>query len=363
MLDKQTEDAMVDSEGQQEILAVRMGALGDILHSLPAALQLRHTLRKVRLHWLAESAYVPFLSAVRGVDRVWSVNTRVWRRHPHRTVELVNLLRQLRKQRFTLALDFQGLLKSALLSRLSGARRVLGYRPERFKEKGIGWFYHESHPGESDLSRHVIEKNLELASRVTPLASVDGRLSLEIPDRDRNHVDHHLEKLDRDPILIHPGAGWVTKIWPPSHYAGLATWLERERLCPVFVYGPGEEPILKEVASHLAPQPLTTFPTTILQLAYLCQRSRLLVGGDSGPLHLAVALGTPTVAILGPTCPTRNGPFSPHDRVVKRDLPCSNSYRRTCDRFICMDIPVEQVVSAVGQRLELDTRLTVLPGS
>ncbi len=357
------EDTMVDSERQQEILAVRMGALGDILHSLPAALQLRRTLGRVRLHWLAESAYVPFLSAVRGVDRVWSINTRVWRPHPHRIVELVDLLRSLRRQRFTLALDFQGLLKSALLSRLSGARRVLGYRPERFKEKGIGWFYHESHPGESDLSRHVIEKNLELAARVTPLAPVDGRLTLEISDRDRDHVDHHLEELDQAPVLIHPAAGWVTKIWPASHYARLASWLRGRGLDPLFVYGPGEEPILKKVAAHLAPQPLVTFPTTILQLAYLCQRSRLLIGGDSGPLHLAVALGTPTVAILGPTCPTRNGPFNPRDRVVKRDLPCSNSYKRTCDRFICMDIPVAKVVSTVRQRLELETPLTVLPGS
>jgi ADP-heptose:LPS heptosyltransferase len=109
--------------------------------------------------------------------------------------------------------------------------------------------------------------------------------------------------------------------------------------------------MVQEIQAVTAPHPIAAFPTTFLQLAALCRRSRLLIAGDTGPLHLAVALGTPTVAIMGPTSPWRNGPFNEKDPIVKRYLFCSNSYKRTCNQFICMDIPVQEVFDAVTRRL------------
>ncbi len=156
------------------------------------------------------------------------------------------------------------------------------------------------------------------------------------------------------PILVNPGAGWVTKLWPLKDYAALLLRIQEELgRATLLTYGQGEEDMVEEIRAILAPHPLEAFPTTLLQRAALCRRSRLLIAGDTGPLHLAVALGTPTVAILGPTSPWRNGPFNQEDQIVKRYLPCSNSYKRTCNEFICMDIPVKDVFDAVTRRLDL----------
>ena len=158
----------------------------------------------------------------------------------------------------------------------------------------------------------------------------------------------------KNPILINPGAGWVTKRWPMKSYAQLFIKIREELDLPViFTYGPGEELLIEQIRSEADSYPLATFPTNILQLSALCRCSRLLVGGDTGPLHLAVSLETPTVAILGPTAAWRNGPFNPQDEIIKRDLPCSESYKRTCDQFICMDISVQQVFDAIVRRLDL----------
>ena len=156
-----------------------------------------------------------------------------------------------------------------------------------------------------------------------------------------------------NPVLRNPGAGWVTKRWPAREYGWLARTIVERLGFPVAVtYGPGEEGLVEELRQEAGIN-LVAFPTTITQLAALCRVSILMVAGDSGPLHLAVSTGTPVVAILGPTATARNGPYSKADIVVKRDLPCSNSYKRVCNQFICMDIPGETVFQAVQRRLEL----------
>ncbi|MFQ5737637.1 MAG: glycosyltransferase family 9 protein [Acidobacteriota bacterium] len=337
----------------RKILIVRLGALGDIIHAIPAQQALLRQLPGAEIHWLAEAAYAELLRCVPGIRKVWLADTRRWRRQPHRSPESIRLVRSLRRQRFDLAFDFQGLLKSALLARLSGAGRVIGFAPERFKEKGIGWFYSQSIEGEADLNRHVIEGNMELVRQVGGTNGEGWLIPLSIPPTARRDVDERLGALRSEwPILINPGAGWVTKLWPARNYARLGLEIRRRLGIPVvYAYGPGETPLIDEIRQASAPQSILTFPTSIVELAALCQRCRLLVGSDSGPLHLAVALGTPTVAVLGPTSPRRNGPVNRYDEVVRRDLPCSDCYKRSCGEFICMDIPTQEVFEAVRRRL------------
>lgn len=341
------------NSGRKRILIVRLGALGDIVHALPAQQQLAQRLPEAEIHWLAEPRYAPLLESVPGVARVWVADTKQWRRRPLRSRRLVTLIRSLRKQGFEFVFDFQGLIKSALLAGLSGASKVIGFAPERFKENGIQWFYSDAAPGESDLSRHVIDVNLDLIRRIVPEAQPQTLVPLAIPPDDQRYAQQRLDDLGiRRPILINPGAGWATKLWPAIHYARLGLEIERTLGIPVvYTHGPGEEGLIEEIRRANAPAPVMTFPTTLLQLAALCRLSRLMTAGDSGPLHLAVAMGTPTVAILGPTAARRNGPYNPEDLVVKRNLPCSDSYKRLCDNFICMDIPVERVLEAVVRRL------------
>ncbi len=339
-----------------KILLVRMGALGDILHALPAQQVLAGRCPEAEIHWLAEPHYAPLLDCVPGIHRVWKADTKRWRRGPLHWEGFPKLVRQLRRERFDLALDFQGLFKSALLTWLSGARPILGFQPERFKEKGCQWFYTDTIAGEADLSRHVIETNLRLVSALfgPPNASTH-RIEFSIPESDRAYLDRQLQLLgleEKGPVLINPGAGWPTKLWPAEQYARLSLEIENRLGLPVvFTYGPGEEPLIDTIRRVRSGRQTWTFPSTIVQLAELCRRAGLMIAGDSGPLHLAVAVGTPVVAILGPTEPRRNGPASSEDLTVKRDLPCSNSYKRRCEQWICMDIPVERVMEAVRARL------------
>ncbi len=334
-----------------------MGALGDIIHALPAQQLLSRRLPDAEIHWLTEPHYAPLLRCVSGIDRIWEADTKGWRREPWQLGGITGLVRQLRRHHFDVALDFQGLFKSALLTWFSSPRRIVGFKPERFKEQGIDWFYTASIEGEADFSRHVIDTNLRLVEEIIgEPAAASARIDFSIPEDDREYVTRQLGRLGLKPgtpVLINPGAGWETKLWPAAQYGQLSLAIERDLGLPVvFSYGPGEEPLIEEIRQVRGRQATPTFATSIVQLAELCRVSRLMIAGDSGPMHLAVAVGTPVVAILGPTEPRRNGPASAEDEVVKRQLPCSNSYKRQCDAFICMDIPVERVLDAVKRRLE-----------
>jgi ADP-heptose:LPS heptosyltransferase len=344
----------MSEKSNSKILIVRLGALGDILHALPAQQLLSEACFHSSVHWLSEAPYVSLLQCVPGLDRVWTADTRKWRAKPGHLGELVHLIRNLRAQNFDLALDFQGLLKSAVLAKWSGAKRIVGYSPERFKEKGIQWFYTDTQDGEANLEHHVIDSNVDLVRRITPVGQVNPVIPYRLPEAAEAYVEERLSELEVErPILLNPGAGWVTKLWPATEYARLALRIREHTGIPVlFTYGPGEEHLIEEIQAVFDPLPVPAFPTSIIELAALCKKARLMVAGDSGPLHLAVSVGTPTVSIIGPTSPSRNGPYNPADSSVRRDLPCSNSYKRRCNEFICMQIPLDTVFNAVIQRLE-----------
>lgn len=344
-----------------KILIVRLGALGDIIHTIPAQLQIAKHLPESEIHWLAEPRYEEFLCQIQGVSRVWTADTKRWRRSLSSLREVKALTADLRQERFDVAFDFQGLVKSALLARLSGARGVIGFESTGLRERPAAWFYDSPRRGRkisrllSPLRSHVIEMNLELLrSFGLPISEVNARIPLAIPTGATRYVDENLQALKIEhPLLIAPGAGWETKIWPAANYAQLVLKVRRElRLPAILTYGPGEEELITQIQRALAPEGLPAFPTTLLQLAALCRKSRLLVGSDTGPLHLAVALGTPTVALMGPTYPWRNGPFNPVDEVVSCAIPAHLAYKRKGDPAALMNIAVEEVFQAVARRLQ-----------
>jgi lipopolysaccharide heptosyltransferase I len=338
----------------QKLLIVRLGSWGDIIHTIPAQQLLAQHFSQAEIHWLTEPPYQALLERIPGITQVWLADTKKWRRRLSSLGESTQLVRSLRQQHFEIALDFQGLVKSALLAKLSGAKRIVGFAAHQSREPASRYFYSETVVGDDGSRPHVVEINLQLARSLG--CSRNGAsplIPLDIPSEAFDYVDNQLSRNKiSDPILINPGAGWVTKLWPLRNYAQLMLRVHEEvGHGVVLTYGPGEEEMVKDIQTLTAPHPITAFPTTFLQLAALCRRSRLLIAGDTGPLHLAVALGTPTVAILGPTSPWRNGPFNAKDPIVKRYLFCSNSYKRTCNEFICMNIPVQEVFDAVIRRL------------
>jgi lipopolysaccharide heptosyltransferase I len=332
------------------ILVVRLGALGDIVHAVPAAAALRAALPDARIDWLVEAKHRAVLDLVTVLDRVITLDSRsvgAW----------VEAVRTLRSRRYDVALDLQGLMKSAVLARASGAARVIGFSIWHLREKGARPFYSET-PGtaiegeaeEPDRS-HVIFKNLRLLRLVgvdseaveLPLAPVESAVARAVSSA-----------ADAPFALINPGAAWPNKRWPAERFGEVAAFLRDVRgLRSMVVWGPGEQSLAADVvgASHGA---ATEAPSTsVADLIALSRAASLVVSGDTGPLHLAAAAGAPVVGLFGPTDPRRNGPWSGRDVVVSRFASCSCHYQRRCHagRWCLEDVGVAEVSAAIQQRL------------
>lgn len=337
------------------ILILRLSALGDILHTLPAVAALRRAWPHCRIGWVAES-YTGFLVQNNpAVDCVHLLDTRAPR---HRRTfwkgskALVHTIAALRRERYQMAFDFQGLFKSSVIGRLAGVPLRIGHAGVYRREKASAWLINR--PVIPDGSaRHVIAQNCALVESL----GIDTRpWSFPLPptEKEEEELRTPLQELEGTPfIVLHPGAGWVTKIWNPSRWAELAGRIHRElQWLPLFTGGPGDTALLEEITGRLPKQTFRVLQTSFLQLIPLFRRARLFLGGDTGPMQLACALGVPTVALFGPSTPERNGPFHPDDISLHHPLSCSHCYFRRCPyQTECMNIAVEEVWAAVHERL------------
>jgi len=340
----------------RRFLIVRLSSLGDILHTLPAFQSLRSRFADARIDWLVERRMAFLLDAVDGIDEVLPIDTHAirtpgagaeaWRR-------LWEPIRRMRKHRYDIAIDFQGLMKTAILCLASGARTRIGFSKPLVRERPAHWLYHRTAKKPAS-PMHVARLNMLLAAEA---GAGSGELLVPLKSSDENNlaVTNRLEREKLSGfVVINPGGGWSTKRWQPERYAALAAWIERELSLRVIVAtGPGEAQIYQRIAAMSAPSPPAHFAVPFLQLIPLFRAARLVVAGDTGPLHLACALGVPVVAIMGPTAPVRNGPWSERDEVVVRQMPCSFCNARVCPTANeCMDIAVPEVCAAVVRRLE-----------
>jgi len=338
-----------------KILIIRLSSLGDIVHALPAFQSLRRSFPEARLDWLVERRLAFFLEAVPGIDRIVPIDTHALRRQiarPEAWRLLVRPLREVRAVRYDLAIDFQGLIKTALLCRLSAARVRVGFSRELVRERPAHWGYQRT-LGRPEAPAHIVRLNLLLAG-VAGATAPGLPIALKAADADGAAVDDRLRRAKTSAfVVLNPGGGWPNKRWPPERYGALADLIRtRLGLEVVVTTGPGEESLYVGIAGACPKIPPLHMPVPFMQLIPLFQRARLVVGGDTGPVHLACALGIPVVAILGPTSPARNGPWSAADEVVVRCLPCSFCHRRACPTATeCMDIPVEEVFAGVAKRL------------
>lgn len=325
------------------LLIVRLGALGDIVHTIPAAAALRRAFPEARIDWAAEAAYAPFLSLVQPIDRVIPLegrSIRAW----------ADLARRLRRASYDAALDFQGLMKSAVLARASGARRVLGFSIRHLREKGARPFY--SHVPAGGEPAHVIQKNLGLLSTVGVQSSLVEFPIASTPSRALDAVLH--ESAETPIALINPGANWPNKRWPPLRFGQVAAFLREARgLQPYVLWAPDERELAQAVVDASRGGARMAPPTTIVDLVELARHAAIVVSGDTGPLHIAAAVGAPAVGIFGPTNPARNGPWASADLVVSRYGSCGCHYRRRCrQQAWCLDdVGVGEVTAAIQQRL------------
>ena len=286
------------------ILIVRLGAMGDIVHALPALASLKHSFPGSHVTWVVEPQWASLLDQNPFLDRLVLLR----RGDP---ASLWESYRELRRQPYDLALDFQGLIKSALVASMARADRIFGFHQSEVRERLAALFYSNK---TLSTAVHVVEKNLELALNA---GASNVLRSFPLPP---GHPEVRLP--EGDFVLASPLAGWRSKQWPLEYYGELGARLRQELGIPLLLDGP------PSAAETVRAVPGAIASSTSLQgLIYTTRRAAAVVGVDSGPMHLAAALGKPGVAIFGPTDPARNGPYG-ETFTVLRSPRAVTSYKR-----------------------------------
>jgi heptosyltransferase I len=299
------------------LLVFRLSALGDVIHTIPAVVALRQS---ADITWVVEAAYAELVEIVAGVRTV-PVKMKRWGRGLLSSrKEMAAARRQMRG--FDASVDFQGLWKSALLGSIAAAPLRFGFDRAAVREKGAAMFYNRRVP--VDQTRHVVEWNLQLAQAVAPMS--DESPSWTAFSNDRNGA--LIPYMNR--VVLLPGAGKADKQWPVERFREVAARFGDHALV---VWGPGEEALANAIGGETAP------PTTLRELSYILENADVVVGGDTGPLHLAAALGTPVVGLYGPTDPRRNGPYGQIDS-------CINHFDST---RLMASIPASEVIARVEE--------------
>jgi heptosyltransferase I len=336
-------------EGKQfRVLVVRLGAMGDILHALPAVTALRQAHPGWFIGWAIEPQWRGLLCAngcrARGpemplVDLIHTVPAKKWARTPLRveTLRAIGLLRrELRDAKYDICIDLQGAVRSAVIARWARAPRLIGEDSPR--ERAARWFFSERVP---TRRTHVIEQAIEVANQVAgePLPYAPAWL----PSEER--AEKAAAELPQPFVLLNPGAGWGAKRWPIDRYAEVARALHAAGYSIVVNAGPGETQIAEELRAAAGEFAHPVQPT-LPELVAITRRAALVIAGDTGPLHLASALERPIVAIFGPTDPARNGPFGGSFRVLRHPESKRDHTRRSEPEAGLLTITPETVIEA-----------------
>ncbi len=335
------------SKSEERFLVVRLTALGDILHTVPAVAALRAAHPGEKIDWVVERKWAPVLEGSPALNEVIPFDRRsVW--------GAFECIERLRGNRYTCAIDFQGLYKSSVLAALSGAARRIGFDRSWAREQGAAMFYTER---VVPSGRHVAELNYSLGEQAGAMRPTVPEYPLRVPAGGAASIRSRLHDLGitGEYIVVGPGASWRAKCWPPEHYGEFCREFEAKNKMPiVLIQGPGEKSIAEQVMSAAAPAKPAVIAGTIEELMGLFAHARCLVAADSGPLHLAAALGTPVVGLFGPTDPARNGPFVPGAVIVDKARPEEISYKRRSNFSPAMQrITVDDVIAAVGSLLKV----------
>jgi heptosyltransferase I len=328
-------------------LIVRTSSIGDVVHTLPALSALSRA--GFRAGWLVEPAARPLVARNPLVDPAVVVPPA----KRFQGAPALEALRRLRAERFDVALDFQGLWKSAAWAWLSGARRVIGFSAAWRREGASQVLVGE--PVELDTRAvHVIDKNLALLAALGIDAIGHREFPLPPTSAEAAVVAGRLGERGVDRFaLLSPAGGWASKRWPAERFALLAQGLRANGLRSLVSWGPGEEHLARQVAAASDGAAEALFPSSLLEYVEMARRAAVVVAADTGPLHLACAIGVPVVALFGPTDPARNGPFSEDDAVVRRVPACAPCHKRHCPVHAgtMAEIGHAQVLAAVVRRL------------
>ena len=345
----------------ESLLIVRLGAMGDVIHTLYAVSALRAVFPELRLGWAIEKAWAELLCA-HGTDRsgprtpsrpvvdyVHPLNTKSWRRSlaARRTwQDMASAFRAIRSERYQLAADFQGAMKSAIVTRSARAQLTVGMEDPR--ERPSRLFYQRR---VRTSGTHVIEQYHLLAQAIAGKGLPARRPEFPRDDQAETKIATALGNAPGNLVILNPGAGWGAKQWPAQRYGLVAKALAADGMKPVINFSSAEHDLALEVEASSDGRAVP-MASSIGELIALTRRARLFIGGDTGPTHLAAALGIPVVAIFGPTDPARNGPYGTKN-VVLRNPASHTSLSHTSRPDPGLDeISSDQVIRAARQLLE-----------
>lgn len=342
----------------ENILLVRLSAIGDVVNCLPALRLLKKEYPDVRVTWAVERSSASLLEGDRDVDEVFVVKRREWTRGILKMENLVSLggaFRALRERGFDVTLDFQGNLRSGLVAFASGARLRVGFTAGRVKE--FCHIFYTRHVYLPRTAMHRVRKNLLLleALGIKPELLPAG---LKVAPADGEAIKKFIGEKNiqkKRIVILHPGVSsfGAFKQWPREGFAEVARKLaRRKRLTVVVTWGPGERLLAGEIvrlsdgAALLGPE-----PRGLRELAYLLKQSAMFVSGDTGPLHIAAAVGTPVVGLYGPKDPAVYGPVGERHVVVRKDIECSPCQLRSCPETRCMKLITPDEVYRACRRI------------
>lgn len=345
-----------------DILVIKMSALGDVIQALPVISVLKEGFQGSRIHWLVEEAAEPVVRCHPGVDRVLVSRRSAWPKQlrrpetwPAAISQIRALVSELRKP-YDLAIDLQGLLKSGIWMGLAKAQRKVGFRWARERLNRL--FLNEA-VGGINGELHAVEKYLQLTAWLGCPKVKKPEFGLRAPQESKSRMRSLLASQGWDPdspwAVLVPSARWPSKRWSQMGFAKLGDRLAGSLGLQVALVGVGQDrPLLEGIRGKMLNRSLNLAGSTdIPALMAMLEMAKVVVSTDSGPMHMAAALGTPVVALFGPTAPWRTGPYGTRNRVVRREMSCSPCFRKRCATKYCMEsIDPEDVFRQVELLME-----------
>lgn len=328
----------------RKILIIKPSSLGDVVHSLPFLNAIRTCFPKAEIHWVIAKGLEGLLEGHPMVNKLWIINKDKWKKikNVKGTInELKGLFKELKKEKFDLVVDLQGLLRSGILTSATSAPVRIGFAEAR---EGSKIFYTHKVEGGRDI--HAVDRYLKIADFLG-CDITDIRFPFPLHFKSSIITNYSLPE---DYAVIVPGARWKTKVWPSKKFGKLSSKLP---IMTVIVGSKTDIDTANEIVA-LSKGKATSLAdkTDLKELIEVIRNARFMVSNDSGPMHIAAALGIPVFAIFGPTDSLRTGPYGEGHTVIREDIPCAPCFKKTCSDVKCMNnLSVEKVYEIIKQRL------------